>query len=96
MKLSAVENFEVGDWVIMKEKIVEKLKVGCNKRTIEYIDSLIYPTRIIEIKYRDEHKLPTTYKMASNEWMKVDIESYRLATNKEIKQYQLKSAFIES
>jgi hypothetical protein len=34
--------------------------------------------------------------MASNEWMKVDIESYRLATNKEIKQYQLKSAFIES
>lgn len=94
MNLSAVENFKVGDWVILKEEIVDKLKVGCNKNTIEYMDSLIYPTRIAEIEYRDKNNLTTMYKLTTNEWIKVNIESYRLATNIEIKQQQLKSAFI--
>lgn len=96
VELSTVENFEVGDWIIMKDEIVQKLKVGCNKRTIDYIDSLIYPKRIIGIKDRNKKELPTTYKLALNEGILIEIEQYRLATSKEIKQYQLKSAFIES
>ena len=95
MDQNETSTFEVGDWIIIKDSLVVKLKEGSNKRTIDFIESLVYPEKIIEIQNRDKENIVTIYKLESSGKLLLEIEKYRLATNKEIKNQQLKEMFIE-
>jgi hypothetical protein len=87
--------FKVGDWIVSKEEIIEKL-ANLDTKTKE---NLKRPLRISSLIINSQNNFPS-----GNGWIEVDFprgvtdqvfaENYRLATEREIKYEKIKHLFL--
>jgi hypothetical protein len=83
----------VGDWVILtEEKVKESLAKNKEGR---YVKDYYLPQKIMAIRYQEFEQISTIYIFAPNRITTMEKGSFRLATEREIKNQKIKNIFIE-
>ena len=85
--------FKVGDWVILTEEEIAQLLI--KGRENKYVKGYDFPQEIVEIRYQEIEQISTIYIFAPNKITTMKKDTFRLATENEIKNQKIKNIFIE-
>jgi hypothetical protein len=87
-------NFKVGDWVILEESYLHNKRSRNIKRTNKILDMFSYPQQIRAIYQKKEWPSRRLFEFSSGKEWRLYENEFRLATDKEIKEQQIKNLFV--
>jgi hypothetical protein len=88
-------SFKVGDWVVLREKYVER-EIKKYPGAREILEKFSKPQKIQAIYFRDIWPYRELIEFPKNENWSLFGNEFRLATEREIKEYELKCIFLQS
>ena len=81
--------FEIGDWVLLNDETLAKLSKNSSQNAKKYIENYKFPRQILSIT-----STPMSHLYVMGKGLKIREREFRLATEKEIKEQEIRSKFI--
>jgi hypothetical protein len=85
--------FEVGDWILLNDEALAKLLNYSSQNSKSYIENYKYPRQVLSITTTTFNG-SSSFLYVTGKAQKVREREFRLATEKEIKEYEIRSKFI--